>query len=63
MASTATELLTAQDLTLLPEDGWRYELVKGKPRRTSPSSFPPSNVAARILARIVAFADEKRRGT
>ncbi|MDP9366590.1 MAG: Uma2 family endonuclease [Chloroflexota bacterium] len=62
MASTATEPMTAEELALLPEDGWRYELVRGKLRRKSPSSFRPSNVAARTLARIVAFADEQSLG-
>ena len=49
--------MTAEELVLLPDDGWRYELVRGERHRMSRSSLRPSNVAARILARILIFAE------
>ena len=52
MATTATELMTAEELALLPEDGWRYELVRGELRRMSPSSLRPGVISARLTIRI-----------
>jgi Uma2 family endonuclease len=57
MATAATELVTAEELALLPEDGWRYELVRGELRRMAPASFRPSNIAMRIGIRLGAFAE------
>ncbi len=37
--STATQLLTAEDLWLLPDDGLRHELVKGELRTMPPAGF------------------------
>jgi Uma2 family endonuclease len=62
MATTATGLMTAEELARLPDDGYRYELVKGVLHRMSPGSFEPSTIAMRIGARLVAFADEHGLG-
>ena len=37
VVSTAKTLITADDLFARPDDGWRYELVKGELRRMPPS--------------------------
>ena len=62
MATTITDLMTAEELERLPDDGYRYELIEGVLHRMSPASFRPSNIAARITARIVIFADEHGLG-
>ena len=62
MATIATKLMTAEELELLPDDGYQYELVKGVLRRMAPASFRPSNIAARIVARLVAYSDEHGLG-
>ena len=62
MATTATELMTAEDLARLPDDGCQYELVKGVLRRMAPASFRPSNVAMRIAIEIGAYAKEHGLG-
>ena len=55
-------LMTAEELELLPDDGYQYELVKGVLRRMAPASFKPSNTAARILIRIGTHAEEHGLG-
>lgn len=62
MATTATELMTAEEFARLPDDGYRYELVKGVVHRMSPGSFEPSTISVRIAARLVIFADENGLG-
>ena len=54
--------MTAEELERLEDDGYRYELIEGVLHRMSPASFRPSNIAARITARIVVFADEHGLG-
>lgn len=34
-----TRLTTAEDLSLMPDDGWRYELIDGVPIRMSPVTW------------------------
>lgn len=63
MATTATGLMTAEELAQLPDDGYRYELVRGVLRRMAPGSFEPSVIAVRISARLFNFADEHGLGT
>ena len=37
MSTTATKLMTADELLMMPDDGFRYELVKGELKRMSPT--------------------------
>lgn len=62
MATTAAGLMTAEELALLPDDGDRYEPIKGMPGRMSPGAFEASNIAARVTARLVIFSDEPALG-
>jgi Uma2 family endonuclease len=49
VAETRTEM-TAQELLGLPDDGKRYELVKGELRETIPAGARHGSVAARLTA-------------
>ena len=55
-----TKVMTAQDLLEMPDDGRRYELVKGELREVSPSGWEASFVGAQIVAAIGPFV--KRHG-
>ncbi len=57
MVTKPSNLMTAEELARIPDDGYQYELVRGELRRIAPTSFRPSNIAARTIARLVAFAD------
>jgi Uma2 family endonuclease len=55
-------LMTADELLLLPDDGYRHELVNGELRTMTPSGSLHGVISAR-LARIVApFVDERGLG-
>ncbi len=62
MATTATALMTAEDLAKIPDDGYQYELVRGVLRKMSPTSFRPSNIAARLIVRIGTFVEDHNLG-
>src|SRR5436305_3831040 len=46
--TTATGLVTAEDLLSMPDDGWRYELVQGELRRMPLPGFRHGRIAHRI---------------
>lgn len=56
------ELMTAEDVLALPDDGNQYELSEGELIVMSPASYWSSIVAAAILRRIAAFVVEHRLG-
>lgn len=62
MATAATKLMTAEELELLPDDGYQYELIEGVLIRMSPGSFEPSKIAVRVSARIFNFVDARGLG-
>jgi len=43
-----TPLITAEEFLLMPDDGWRYELVRGKLRRLPLPGFRHGRIANRI---------------
>ena len=47
---TATRRMTADDLLLMPDDGCRYELVRGELREMSPASHPHGEYAGNMSA-------------
>ncbi len=57
MATATTTLVTAEELAEIPDDGYQYELIEGVMRRMAPASFRPSNLATRVAARLVAYAE------
>jgi Uma2 family endonuclease len=54
--------VTAGELATLPDDGRVYELSRGMLVCMSPSSYGPSRIAGRVLARLGAFVDEHQLG-
>ena len=46
--SESTQLVTAEELARLPDDGYRYELVEGRLVRMSPVSFDHGRIVLRI---------------
>jgi len=46
--SVGTHLVTAEELLLMPDDGWRYELVRGELQRMPLPGFRPGRIANRI---------------
>ena len=47
-APSLPQVSTAEELLALPDDGWRYELVRGELRRSMPAGYGHGKVAARI---------------
>lgn len=61
-AIPAETLLTAEALAALSDDGFQYELVRGKLIKMPPSSSPSSIVALRLAVRAGSFIDQHRLG-
>jgi Uma2 family endonuclease len=59
--ATAT-LLTADDLLAMPEDGNRYELMRGELVSTPMSSYESSDIAAGIVTALRIFAHAGKLG-
>lgn len=59
---TVATLMTADELLLLNDDGWRYELVRGELKKMSPSGARHGRVAARIIASLVVYVEPARLG-
>src|SRR5229473_6583178 len=59
---TVVTLQTADDLLRLPDDGWRYELVRGELRKMSPSGARHGRVAAEIVGSLIAHMKRNRTG-
>lgn len=59
---TTTTLTTADELLRMPRDGWRYQLVEGELQKMSPSGAQHGRVAARIIARLLSFAEDHNLG-
>lgn len=58
----SSALMTADELFLLPDDGWRYELVRGELRKMSPSGARHSRVAAEIIASLLMHVKQHKLG-
>lgn len=59
---TVVTLMTADELLRLPNDGWRYELVRGELRKMSPSGARHGRVAAEIVWSLMAHMKRHRTG-
>ena len=51
--TTTTQPVTPADLLRKPADGFRYELVKGEQRRTSPAGHKHGRIAANVTGSLV----------
>ena len=61
--STTTHLMTAEELIDLPDDGHRYELVKGVLLTMSPPGEEHGKVSATIIFLLKSFVQAKKLGT
>src|SRR5437763_120767 len=59
---TVGTLITADELLRLPDDGWRYELVRGELRKMSPSGARHGRVAAQIVGSLIAHTKQRPLG-
>ena len=48
MATTGTKLMTAEELLAMPDDGYRYELVRGKLRQMAPAGHAHGREGNRV---------------
>jgi Uma2 family endonuclease len=55
-------LMTADQLFHLPEDGWRYELVKGRLVRMAPTGSEHGRVATELFFAVTQFVKEHGLG-
>src|SRR5207302_410132 len=53
--ATQEKLMTAEELLLLPDDGMRYELVRGELRRMPPPGARHEAIAAQIMLELGPF--------
>ena len=61
--ATTEQLVTADDLVKMPDDGYRYELVRGELRKMPPAGFPHGKIAWRIALRLGTNVESNRLGT
>jgi Uma2 family endonuclease len=57
-----TTLMTAEDLEAMPDDGHRYELVRGELIRMSPTNFEHLEVSGNLIAEVGTFVKKHRPG-
>lgn len=59
---TVTSLMTAEELLQRPDDGFRYELVRGELRKISPTGFEHGDVELEIGSSLRAHVKKHRLG-
>lgn len=57
-----TRHTTAEELLRLPDDDFRYELVRGEPRKMTPAGNKPGYLALRIASRLERHVEENGLG-
>jgi Uma2 family endonuclease len=60
--STHTGTMTADDLYRMPDDGLRYELVRGELRQMAPAGNEHGEVTVRITWRLAQYVETNRLG-
>jgi len=61
MSSTKI-LITADELLLMPKDGFKYELVEGELNKMSPSGYKHGITIARLAGRLQVYIEENNLG-
>jgi len=57
-----TDILTAEDLFRMPDDGFRYELLHGRIRKFSPSGFEHGKIAAAVTRSLAEYVSDNKLG-
>ena len=60
--TTAQQLMTADELLVLPDDGFRTELVRGELRRISPASQKHGRLGAKVTGPLERYVDAHNLG-
>jgi Uma2 family endonuclease len=60
--STAHRLTTADELLGIPDDGYRYDLVRGELRKMSAAGFRHGAISLRFGALLMAFVESEEAG-
>lgn len=59
---TTTSVITAEQLLVMPSEGWRYELVDGELRRMSPAGHEHGRIAMKLGWRLGQFVEKHGLG-
>jgi Uma2 family endonuclease len=62
MSSTTTKLVTADELLMMPKDGFHYELVRGELKRMSPTGEEHGGVTMELAAPLHAYVKLNQLG-
>ncbi len=62
MSTTETKLVTADELLRMPDDGFRYELVRGELKRMSPTGDEHGEVTMRLASPLYQYVTLKNLG-
>ena len=57
MATTKRQIMTAEELLHLPDDGLRYELVRGELRTMLPTGRPHGRIAVKVTWPLAQFVE------
>lgn len=57
-----TRLMTADDLLAMPDDGFRYELLKGELKKMSPAGSKHGRTAVRVTWRLAQYGEAQGLG-
>jgi Uma2 family endonuclease len=60
--ATHAKLMTAEELAQLPDDGWRYELIRGVLHRMAPAGDEHGEVAMRLGWRLAQYVEAHELG-
>lgn len=62
MSTTVSKLVTADELLRMPDDGFRYELVKGELKRMSPTGDEHGRVTMRLASPLFEYVKAHNLG-
>lgn len=60
--TTKAGAVTAEELAALPDDGYRWDLVRGELRKMAPRGYRHGRIAAQLVARLGMYVAEHRLG-
>ena len=63
MAAIKTKFMTAEELLKMPDDGYRYELVRGVLKKMAPVGHTGGSYEANAIGELRAFVKANRLGT
>jgi len=62
VSTTETRLVTADELLMMPDDGFRYELVKGELRQMSPAGHDHGRIVMELAVPLGQYVKSKKLG-